>query len=295
MAALLFSQERKKEGSGTGSRRAKLGKRRPTRNGFQSSSGGEARAESFLDGKSWQFLQFVALLSLVAYAAYQSHYIIFRASYFKLQNLIVTGNEDIPKEQIVMMSGLELGMPVFELDKNAVLRRLHLLPRVASASIEQRGPNEISIEVEEKEAVARIYKDGVPLEVDKHGAILGKARGESDKLPWILGSEVLPSGGGLGLRLDPRIVEGLVSWLPVLAESPLSDFSSISFPTRGKVVVMWHDIEIFLADEGVFKKHSAFVDDLLTLEKSRGQKLQYVDLRFNDIVARFHRADEEGR
>ncbi len=291
MAALLFNKERRNEERRPGGRVSKAGKRRPTRNGFQNPSGGEPAERAFSRKKLWKFIQFAALAALVGYAAYQSHYIIFRASYFKLQKLTIVGNKVIPREQVVMMSGLELGMPVFELDKNVVMRRLHLLPRVERVNIEQLGPNEVAITIVEKKAAARIHIDGEPLEVDGHGAILGKASNDSEGLPWILGADVLPSGGGTGLRLDPRIVEGLVAWLPVLAQSPLKDFTSISFPTQGKVVVMWRDIEFFLADEDVFKKHGPHIKDLFSLETERGQRFQYVDLRFNDIVARFHPVD----
>ena len=291
MAALLFNKERRNEERRPGGRVSKAGKRRPTRNGFQASEDGESAKRTFSGKKLWQFVQFVALAALVGYAAYQSHYIIFRASYFKLQKLTITGNRVIPREQIVMMSGLELGMPVFELDKSVVMRRLYLLPRVERVTISQRGPNEVAIDIVEKKPAARIHIDGEPLEVDGHGAILGKAGKDSEKLPWILGADVLPSGGGTGLRLDPRIEEGLVAWLPLLHNSPLADFTSISFPSQGKVVVMWRDIEFFLADGDVFRRHGPHIKDLLQLESERGQRFQYVDLRFNDIVARFQPVD----
>lgn len=267
------------------------GRRRPTRGVLQIGRERSSRRPLLSGRNLWRILQWGVLISLVLYAAYQSHYIVFRASYFKLQSLRVTGNRTIPKEQLVAMSGLELGTPVFDVDRAAVVRRLLLVPRVERATVEQRGPSELVLDVVEKTPVARVYLDGEPLEVGRDGAVLGPADESRQDLPWVLGADLLPAGGGLAQRIDPRVVEGLATWLPVLATSPLAGFTSVAFPEPGKVVVLWHEIEFFLGDVGLFRRHAVYVPDLLALEGERGRRLQYVDFRFQDMVARFQPAN----
>ena len=157
-------------------------------------------------------------------------------------------------------SGLELGTPVFQLQKSRIRRRLLLVPRLEKVSVTQRGPGEVVLSVVEKQPVARVDINGVPQEVGRDGAILGPAGPSSARLPWVLGADVLPSGGGTGLCLDPRVVEGLNRWLPALEASALAGFSSISFPEPGKVVVMWHETEFFLGDRRLFRDWEATGD-----------------------------------
>lgn len=221
------------------------------------------------------------------YAAYQSHYIVFRASYFKLQKLVVEGNEVLTDEQIIGMSGLELGMPVFNLDRELVVRRLYLLPRIKNVSITQKDTREVVISVTEKKAVARVLLHGEAVEVGPEGAIIGTATEGSSVLPWVLGAKVLPSGGGIGQRLEATMAKGLRYWLPLLEESALKGFSAISFPSEGKVVVMWNDIEFYLAENDATEMNLPSVEELLVYQNMTEKKYQYVDLRFQDIAVRF--------
>ena len=224
---------------------------------------------------------------LVFYAAYQSHYIVFRASYFKLQKLEVEGNEVLTDEQIVGMSGLELGMPVFNLDKELVVRRLYLLSRLENVKVTQKDACEIIITVREKKAVARVLLHGEAVEVGPDGAIIGTATDSSSVLPWILGANILPSGGGMGERLESSMAEGLSYWLPKLEASALKGFSAISFPSKGKVMVLWNDIEFYLADNYETEDNLRSVEELLLYQSMTGKPYQYVDLRFQDIAVRF--------
>jgi len=224
---------------------------------------------------------------LVFYAAYQSHYIVFRASYFKLQKLTVEGNRVVTDDQILEMSGLELGMPVFDIDRKFVVRRLYLLSRLDSVKVVQKGARQIIITVSEKEPVARILLHGEAVEIGPDGAIIGAATEGSSVLPWILGVQVLPSGGGMGEHLEQGASDGLRIWLPRLKKTVLKGFSAISFPCEGKVVVMWNDIEFYLADNGVVGKNLHSLKELMVYQKVAGKNYQYVDLRFQDIAVRF--------
>ena len=239
------------------------------------------------DSRFGRLFQWCLLGVLVFYAAYQSHYIVFRASYFKLQKLTVEGNKIVTDDQIVEMSGLELGMPVFNIDRDLVARRLYLLSRLENVKVLQKGAREVVISVSEKQPVARILLHGETVEVGPNGAIIGAATEGSSVLPWVLGVQVSPSGGGMGEHLEEGVADRLRIWLSRLKETALKGFSAISFPCDGKVIVMWNDIEFYLADNGAVDKNLHSLKELMVYQKTAGKDYQYVDLRFQDIAVRF--------
>jgi len=269
-------------------------RRRPTRPVARRKRRGTdaARDWGLSSGRLWSFFQWTVLLCLAVYAAYQSHYIVFRASFFKLQSLQVVGNSAVPEEHIIKMAGLELGTPVFELDRELVASRVRSISRVDDVEIEQHGPSRVIIHLTEKKPVARVYLDGEPLEVSIDGTVLGSPGVGSSSLPWILGGDVLPAQVTSARRLEPRIVDGLKTWFSVLAKGPLAGFSSISFPEPDKIVVMKDDVEYFLGSFEQYEKHRRYLPEVVALQSSRKRKFQYVDVRFQDIVARFHHVEE---
>lgn len=250
-------------------------------------SGTTGNGVTLSDSRFGRLFQWCLLGVLVFYAAYQSHFIVFRASYFKLQKLTVEGNSVVTDDQILEMSGLELGMPVFNIDRAIVTRRLYLLARLDNVMVAQKGAREIVITVSEKKPVARVLHHGESVEIGPHGAIIGAATEGSSVLPWVLGVQVLPSGGGMGECLEQGASDGLRIWLPRLKETALKGFSAISFPCDGKVVVMWNDIEFYLADNGTVEKNLQSLKELMRYQKVAGKNYQYVDLRFQDIAVRF--------
>jgi hypothetical protein len=212
---------------------------------------------------------------------------VFRASYFKLQKLTVEGNKVVTEDQILGMSGLELGMPVFNIDRDYVTRRLYLISRLENVMVVQKDAREIVITVSEKEPVARVLLHGEAVEIGPDGAIIGAATEGSSVLPWVLGVQVLPSGGGMAEHLEQGVADGLRVWLPRLEDTALKGFSAISFPCDGKVIVMWNDIEFYLADNGTIEKNFQSLKELMVYQKLAGKNYQYVDLRFQDIAVRF--------
>jgi len=205
--------------------------------------------------------------------------------------LIVEGNEVITDDKIIAMSGLELGMPVFDLDAETVVRRLRLISRLNTVDVRQKGSREIVISVSEKKPVARILFHGESVEIGPDGAIIGTATDVCSVLPWILGANVLPAQGGVGERLEAEVAGLLRIWLPKIEDSALKGFSAISFPSKGKIVVMWNDIEFYLTDGEATEKNLQLLQGLMIFQQKSARSYQYVDLRFQDIVVRFQDID----
>ncbi len=113
-----------------------------------------------------------------------------------VNELIVRGNDVVSEEELLMLTGLERGMHFWRLglgEKKAALAR-H--PWLAEVSIKRAFPNNIVIEVAERQPVAALsLKDGGWLPVAADGAVLTPVAGMS--LPFLTGIQFDVSPGDI--------------------------------------------------------------------------------------------------
>jgi cell division septal protein FtsQ len=131
----------------------------------------------------------IFLGALLVFAAHQFHYLLFDASYFKLQRIQITGLKRLTEKQILDYSGLELGMAAFRVDDQMVRERVLRNPKVGRCVIEQPSPNTLRLYIEEKPEVARIVLQGSIYEVSGNGEIMLEA-GFDSETPLLLDAEV---------------------------------------------------------------------------------------------------------
>ncbi|MBI3889968.1 MAG: FtsQ-type POTRA domain-containing protein, partial [Candidatus Wallbacteria bacterium] len=56
----------------------------------------------------------VGLTLLLLYALYQSYFLIYETSYLRLENVLVSGNQVLTKQEILGLTGIELGSHFFK-------------------------------------------------------------------------------------------------------------------------------------------------------------------------------------
>ncbi len=70
--------------------------------------------------------------------------------YFNLQQVNVTGNRRLSKEEVREASEMEKGLNLLTVDLNAIAERLRRHPWIRSAAVYRRFPGEIIIEIDER-------------------------------------------------------------------------------------------------------------------------------------------------
>lgn len=225
----------------------------------------------------------ILLGALLVYAAHQTRYLLFEASYFKLQKVEVVGLDRLSEKTVLRHSGLELGMPAFRIDPEQVSARVGLNPKVSRCRVEQPTPNTLRIALEEKPEVARMVLDGTIYEVGPSGEIMVEA-GFDSSTPLLLDAEVEM---GPPRQLAERHRNRLMTWLPILRAGPVSDFSRMRFGGGGRLDITWRDVRLVVDDPERFRQHVGFLGPVLADARDRGLGFEYIDLRFQDVVARF--------
>jgi cell division protein FtsQ len=170
--------------------------------------------------RSVQVLIALALLGGLAWLAGQTHHYVLNSPYFSVGQATVLGHRQVSAEEIQQLSGLEPGTNIFAVSPSEAGRRIVAHPWVAQATVRRRLPCHLTIEVQEREAVALVkfgqlflvdagghlfkpfeVRDAVDLPVitgvDREGS-LDKAPGAHDDLAEALALVQLYEESGLG-------------------------------------------------------------------------------------------------
>ena len=258
---------------------------RRRRGGRRSARSGAARNRFW--GALWRLVQFLVLVALLGYAGYQSWYIFFRASYFKLAGIRVCNLRAVDRDEIVRVSGIELGTPIFGIDREKVAAKVCLHPRVRSCFVEREGVNEIVLRIVERDPVAKIVYNDDLYEIDEEGILLGRISTQAP-LPLVTGTEVRTRPDGT-LGLDPGACELLRRWLRVLESTGVRNPAEFDFSARPKIRIRWRGVMLFVEGEENFERHEPYLEDILEDARRNELRLEYLDLRFGDIVGKYRR------
>ena len=127
--------------------------------------------------------------------------------FFKVEEVTVSGNNRYTVQQVVEVTGVEMGDNLFLLNKFDISDRLtHQLPYIGDVQIRRRLPSTLTIEVKEIQAAAAvevetgwwyISTDGKLLELNENSENLQKVTGVMPLLPTVGGELALPEEGNI--------------------------------------------------------------------------------------------------
>ena len=143
------------------------------------------------------FLRTLLFLLLVVTAGY----FFLQSATFNLQKIVVSGNKEVPSNEIISLSGLRTGINIFSIEAEPSIKAIVTNPLVADVEISKEFPSTIEIHIQERTAVALIPSQNGMMFIDKDGYSLKEKRELSSlDLPIITGN-VLPADFPLGKKI----------------------------------------------------------------------------------------------
>ncbi|MDO5713728.1 MAG: FtsQ-type POTRA domain-containing protein [Tissierellia bacterium] len=98
----------------------------------------------------------------------------FRSDIFKIQRIVIRGNEKVDSQKIQEKASLEIGKPIFHMKKNKIVEDLEKIPYIKKVKCSRSLSGKIEITVEERTPLAQIYYDEWYFLLDKDLRILEK-------------------------------------------------------------------------------------------------------------------------
>jgi cell division protein FtsQ len=206
----------------------------------------------------------LALLAGLAYLFLSDDYYVFEVE--------VWGNNLVTTEQVFQQSNIE-GYSIFFVDPTAIEERVRALPDVREATVYVSLPNQMIIEVEERQARA-IWQTGESrYGVDEEGTAVS-LRGETG--PSLVIRDLDSSPVELGEQLNLEAVAAAETYhtlLPAVTEFDYSHEHGISYLEQ-------HGWRVYLGSGEDAELKMSVVDALVRELESRAATVDLIDVRF---------------
>lgn len=199
------------------------------------------------------------------------------------------GNRLMTDEEIVKLAAIPKHARLFDIDLQGVRQRLLQSPFIDQVAVRRNVPNEVTIEIEEREPVAALSLDRL-LFIDARGMVLPSVRiAEAGDLPLITGAvpaaECVP-----GKRITSPAVRDALLLLDMarsVSDECYRRISDVSVGAGEHLILHTSEfgVPVIVRREDMATQLAKFDGFWRTIVYPRGAaNLQYVDLRFEDNV-----------
>ena len=206
-----------------------------------------------------------------------------KSDFLKIDQIEISGNSRLDKSRILHLSGLKIGMNILDIDKKQIQDRLDF-PCIEECSIKRKFPNKLYIKIKEREAVAICHNSESYL-IDKNGYLIERLeQNQRDDLSVIEISNKIDPNEEQPLeqaKLGLKILFYINKIYPKILFGPIN----IELTEDESVVIKADSYlkKIFISIKDMERKMD-FLLQLLPDIKKRCERLDYVDLRFDDLV-----------
>lgn len=183
-----------------------------------------------------RFLAALALLALAGLAAYAYLY----SSAFRLQELVVSGNQRVSREQILLATGMAVGDLRWQHPPDAVKRSLlHSGLGLLDAQVKWRSGGVLAVTVVERIPVALLQYYNLFALVDGEGVVLELGELTEWQLPVVTGVPV--SRALLGQRLNqPNLAGALRAASLLLQDALYQDLAEVHVEPSGDLTLVFN-------------------------------------------------------
>ena len=146
---------------------------------------------------------------------------------FVLRHVQVDGAVYLKKEELVRISGIYMGEPLFQLETDQVTKRLLQDLRIEEALVRRQLPSTLEITIKERMPVATVACEYGYLDIDRQGKVIDSYRTlKNMPIPMITGVQVRDLY--IGDDVKDEMVKKILSFLQQLDDASLNQLSEIA-------------------------------------------------------------------
>ena len=227
-------------------------------------------------------------LLMIGAAGYGGYYFA-NSPVFNLNEIRIEGNRIVSRDELIALSGLELGANLLKVSPEQAAAGIRTQPYVKEVSVTRSFPNKVDIRISERMPMALINGDGRYLVLDEGGQCLtevGLAGAESWRLPSIRCS-VEAAALAPGEKSDDKGVQAALALIKKLDPFFMENILEFDAPSAERLAVINMDgLQVYFGPPEDLDRKLQYYEDLLikNREKCNAQTLNYVDIRYDTQI-----------
>ena len=199
---------------------------------------------------------------------------------FVLRHVQVDGAVYLKKEELVRISGIYMGEPLFQLETDQVTKRLLQDLRIEEALVRRQLPSTLEITIKERMPVATVACEYGYLDIDRQGKVIDSYRTlKNMPIPMITGVQVRDLY--IGDDVEDEMVKKILSCLQQLDDASLNQLSEISITGPDYLVAYTtNSVQIRLGKLERMEEKARLTQDFLKDLATNPYQVEYVDFNY---------------
>ena len=199
---------------------------------------------------------------------------------FVLRHVQVDGAVYLKKEELVRISGIYMGEPLFQLETDQVTKRLLQDLRIEEALVRRQLPSTLEITIKERMPVATVACEYGYLDIDRQGKVIDSYRTlKNMPIPMIMGVQVRDLY--IGDDVTDEMVKKILSFLQQLDDASLNQLSEIAITGPDYLVAYTtNSVQIRLGKLERMEEKARLTQDFLKDLATNPYQVEYVDFNY---------------
>ncbi len=199
---------------------------------------------------------------------------------FVLRHVQVDGAVYLKKEELVRISGIYMGEPLFQLETDQVTKRLLQDLRIEEALVRRQLPSTLEITIKERMPVATVACEYGYLDIDRQGKVIDSYRTlKNMPIPMITGVQVRDLY--IGDDVEDEMVKKILSFLQQLDDASLNQLSEIAITGPDYLVAYTtNSVQIRLGKLERMEEKARLTQDFLKDLATNPYQVEYVDFNY---------------
>jgi len=226
----------------------------------------------FLQGSLFLLLLLVAI------------YFFINSSFFSVRAITINGTKELQKEIVLDLAGTSVGENLIKLDIGQIKAQVELSSMVEFCTVERKFPDQLIINIQERQAAALVsYRDGFIL-LDKQGYYIRLVNRLTDyNYPLINGAQ-LPIDLVPGTKVDGKGLKEALNLVSHVPPGKLLTFTEIHIKPDNNLELYTEDgIRVLVGDSSNIGRKLQWFFEIYRqlLEGTNKSNIEYVDLSFD--------------
>lgn len=191
--------------------------------------------------RRWLAWRIVLSIVLLASAVGGLVWLVFFSTALAVQGVQVAGTEVLDQQEVRSVAAVPRGAPLATVDLDSIAGRVSRLAPVRDVDVSRAWPDQVRIEVTEREAVAVVERDGIVQGVDATGVRFRRYPTRPDGLPLLRTGPGTPADA---LAESTRVVESLPGDIAAMVDYvEVGSVDTITLRLRDGRGVLWGSAE----------------------------------------------------
>ena len=206
--------------------------------------------------------------------------------YFFITDIEVSGNTTVNEDSILDLSGVERGKNIFTVDLYKTKQMIMIDPKIRDCRIIRSLPDKLTINVEEREAVAIIPTGSGFLYIDSEGVVLVRYQEVAEiPLPLLVGIGDFLPGSVPGTRIDSERLDIALDIIAQIDPEEEQMIDEINVGDEQKIILyVTGGTKVTIGDMNDFTTKYQIMEKILTELKNNGKidSIHYIDVSITE-------------